>query len=216
MSKPGPKLSPWAVWAKDRVAKGLCVNCGRKAFGFRRCERCRKIEADRKQLATAKRRISNIEPLLSRTDAVLLSEAFTDSECDVDNETANLTEAAPIVAEICERLHELEEIKLGLAIDIFSRLNRVCEISHMAFRYTVRLMHGDATIFDSFQQQAKSRAMSKQAAHAEFQTILQVIERAFPELAHQISHIRNQVTRAEEYAHQGIVVTAERSRRHEL
>lgn len=209
MKKPKANVTRWAKWARDRKARHLCVRCGKKTGKRILCDKCN--EAD-----LARRRLKARSTLIRAVHTGTLEEAFTESVSFFDiNEAAKLSEAAPIVSEICERLHELEDIRLGLAVDILTRLNRVCEISHMAFRYTVLLMHGDATIFDSFQEQAENRAMSKQAAHAEFHAVIAAIEQVFPELSHQIRHIRGQVSRAEERATpgtntQGIVVTSER------
>ena len=199
------KVSKWALWARRRKARHQCVRCGRKAKRHILCDTCHESELARKRL---KKRLA----FMRNGGKSLLTETWEKDGPFFGAEMDKLSEAAPIVAEICERLHELEEIRLGLAVDITTRLVRVSEISHMAFRYTVRLMHGDATIFNSFQQQAEDRAMSKQAAHAEFHAVLAVIEQTFPELSHQIEHIRGQVTRAEEPAHtnvnrQGLVMT---------
>lgn len=202
------KVSAWAEWARKRKLKKLCVRCGRKAERFILCEQCHDSELARKRMK-ARQAITRITHADLSKHYSNKPEIFFEAECD------KLSEAAPIVSEICERLHELEDIRLGLAVGIIARLVHVCEISHTAFRYTVRLMHGDASIFDSFQQQAEDRAMSKQAAHAEFHSVLLTIERAFPELSHQIKHIRGQVSRAEEQRSlatnsQGMVVTADR------
>jgi len=211
MKKPVRKLSKWAVWARKRKEKHLCIRCGKKARKFILCDKCHDHDlAQRRMKYRAK---------LTRVIVTDLEESFTDPmEIVPDQETQKLTEAAPIVSEICERLHELEDIRLGLAVDFLYRLAAICEISHMAFRYTIRLMHGDATIFSSFQEQAEDRAMSKQAAHAEFHSVIATIERVFPELSKQIEFIRGQVSRAEEPAtgHTntlGQVVTAEREAR---
>ena len=212
MRKTPRKASAWTEWARKRKAKHLCVRCGRKAKRFILCDRCHDAELARKRL---RNRLSVIR--WERDDLKDYRPPIDEPFFGADGD--RLSEAAPIVAEICERLHELEEIRLGLAVDVLTRLVRVCEISHMAFRYTVRLMHGDVAIFDSFQEQAEDRAMSKQAAHAEFHAVLATIERAFPELSHQIKHIRGQVSRAEEPASPrtntvGQVVTADREQRH--
>lgn len=109
-----------------------------------------------------------------------------------------LTQAAPLFCEISERLHELEDIKLGLGADIVQRLSSIADVSLTAFRFTVRIMHGDSTIFDSFEEQSRERAMTKQAVNNEFRRMLSQIEIHFPELAFQIRDIRQQVNRHEE------------------
>jgi hypothetical protein len=208
MKKPARKLTRWAKWYRLRRAKHLCPRCGKKAGKYIECDKCHDHDLAQRRL---KYRAKVTRPFLQE-------EWTTPLQMLPDLETEKLTEAAPIVYEICERLHELEDIRLGLAIDIMSRLTAICEVSHMAFRYTIRLMHGDATIFSSFQEQAEDRAMSKQAAHAEFHVVIATIERVFPELSKQIEFIRGQVSRAEEPSTgrtnpQGQVVTAEREAR---
>jgi hypothetical protein len=202
------KLSKWSLWARKRKARKLCIRCGKKARKFTLCDRCHDADLARQRLKSRNWMTRAIEDGVLGVRATG-PEPFFETECD------KLSEAAPIVSEVCERLHELEDIRLGLGISILSRLVQVSEVSHMAFRYTVRLMHGDASIFNSFQQQSQDRAISKQAAHAEFHSVLTAIERAFPELSHQIKHIRGQVSRVEEQrSHntnsQGLVVSVER------
>lgn len=197
-------------WAKRRREKGQCVQCGAPVKTGILCETHRQADRLRRRINHRRKLSGAFQTLTASPTSPPHSDAYQDTE------QPKLTEAAPIMSEICERLCELEEVKLGMAADVIHRLARVAEMNNQAFRYTIRLMHGDAAMFDSFEQQAEKRAITKQAVHCEFRSVLAVIERAFPELAHQIGHLRQQVVRFEEQARPGVnragqVVTVNRT-----
>ena len=105
---------------------------------------------------------------------------------------------ARIGAEICERLDEMEELKHASSITFIQRLSRLSILSPYAYRLTVQLFHENNHLLDSFSEQARPRAITKQAVHKEFVTEMETIERVFPELAEQIRTQRDKVNHHED------------------
>ena len=60
-----------------------------------------------------------------------------------DSPGSELQACSKVVAELCERLAELDVLKYGLGIDLLQRLARLANISPTAFRITTRMLHGD-------------------------------------------------------------------------
>lgn len=113
----------------------------------------------------------------------------------IDPQNSNAAESIgqlySITAEIAERLNELDELKFGFGIDVVNRLSDLAAASQSAYRLTIRLMHGDARAFLSFEAQAQERGLSKQSVHKEFTMALDRIEMIFPELAALIQQARD-------------------------
>ena len=60
------------------------------------------------------------------------------------------------------------------------------------------MFHENNHLLDSFSEQARPRAITKQAVHKEFVTEMETIERVFPELAEQIRTQRDKVNHHED------------------
>jgi hypothetical protein len=105
-------------------------------------------------------------------------------------------ETACIVAEIAERLAELEEKRFAGAQDLVHRLAAIASISPRMFRHVLALLHGDTlNVIESFSVQASRRglikqasqlsnpAMTKQALHCEWHVELTKLKAIFPDVA---------------------------------
>ena len=100
-------------------------------------------------------------------------------------------ESVRIIAEIAERLDELEEAKYGHAADLIERLAGVAYISRKLFNVVIACMHGRTEVVAySYNVQADKRGLTKQAIHCEYQTHMRHLQRMFPELTQAIEAIR--------------------------
>lgn len=107
--------------------------------------------------------------------------------------------AAAIVAEIAERLEELDELKRESAADLVMQLASIAGTSRRAFRVTVQLLHGNtADLLASYQAQADKRGVTKQDIHYEFQQEIGRLQRCFPELHRCILAMRAQAQNHED------------------
>lgn len=124
---------------------------------------------------------------------------------------------AKLSSELCERLEEMESLKVGFAAALIHRLSRLHMTSPAAFTLTVQLMHDNERLLVSYREQGESQQRSKQAVHAEYQRELAAIEPVFPEVAAVIRATREQIRRHEEAGSErhtngnGEVKTANRS-----
>ena len=104
-------------------------------------------------------------------------------------------ETACIIAEIAERLAELEEKREAGAIDLINRLYLICAISPRMFRHVVAILHGDTiNVVESFAVQAQRRhgSLTKQALHCEWNTELEKVRDYFPDIAKILQQLRDQ------------------------
>lgn len=107
--------------------------------------------------------------------------------------------AAAIVAEIAERLEELDGIKRESAADLVLQLAAIAGLSRRAFRVTVQLLHGNLDdVLASYQEQADKRGVTKQDIHYEFTQEIGRLERSFPALYACIMSMRAQALRHED------------------
>lgn len=99
--------------------------------------------------------------------------------------------AALIVAEIAERIAELEELRHGFGADVVQRLHTLYLSSPLGFRIAVDVMRGrlDA-VADSFTVQADARGLTKQCLFVQWNTMLTDVAGAFPELADALRETR--------------------------
>lgn len=98
---------------------------------------------------------------------------------------------APLAAEICERLDEMEEVKDCSAADFVRRLAVVAEHSPRAFKIVVQLLSGNDQPLRSFADQAEHRGgCTKQKIHLEWEAACARIRRVFPELSEQLVAMR--------------------------
>lgn len=102
-------------------------------------------------------------------------------------------ETACIVAEIAERLSELEERRFAGAQDLVQRLASIASISPSMFRYVVAVLHGDTLrVVESFAVQASRRGVTKQAIHAQWHTEIGRVRAVFPDIATILQQLRDQ------------------------
>lgn len=107
--------------------------------------------------------------------------------------------AAAIVAEIAERLEELDCIKRESAADLVMQLAAIAGTSRRAFRVTVQLLHGNMDdVLSSYQEQADKRGVTKQDIHYEFTQEIGRLQRSFPELHRCILAMRAQAQNHED------------------
>jgi hypothetical protein len=107
--------------------------------------------------------------------------------------------AASIVAEIAERLEELDDLKRESAADLVIQLASIAGTSRRAFRVTVQLLHGNMDdVLSSYQQQADRRGVTKQDIHYEFAHEIWRLQRSFPELHRCILAMRAQAQNHED------------------
>ena len=92
-------------------------------------------------------------------------------------------EYAAIVAEIAERLCELDELKRDSHADLMQQLGDIARTSRRGFRITVQLLHGASEeLLSSYQDQADARGVTKQDVHWEFTHEINRFARWYPEL----------------------------------
>lgn len=113
-------------------------------------------------------------------------------------------ELATLTSEVAERLDEMDEVKRSAAFDLIARLASLGNLSPIAQRITIRLLHGNPEPLQSFYEQAKQRGITKQCVHHELHNEIAKIRRVFPELAHQL-----EVMRAAVVAHEDPMSTAD-------
>jgi hypothetical protein len=98
----------------------------------------------------------------------------------------------PIVAEIAERLCELEEVKMFAAVDLVMRLGRIAERTPRMFRSVLAALHGDTlAVVESYNVQASKRGLTKQAVHVEWHRDLDRLRDYLPELADMLQDMRD-------------------------
>jgi hypothetical protein len=101
-------------------------------------------------------------------------------------------QAACIVAEIAERLAELEELKLCSAHDLCRRLATVGDRTPRLFRPVLSALRGDTlAVVESYAVQADRRGLTKQAVHFEWHADLARLREILPELAQTLQDYRD-------------------------
>ena len=107
--------------------------------------------------------------------------------------------ASALVAEIAERLEELDEEKVGYAADLIQNLACIARTSRRAFGITVQLLHANYDdVLASYQEQATKRGVTKQDVHWEFQQEVGKLKRLYPELHRVILATRAQAMHHED------------------
>jgi hypothetical protein len=100
--------------------------------------------------------------------------------------------SAQIVAEIAERLVELEAAKLYAGVDLVRRLCLIAERSPRLFRPTCAALSGDVIeVVNSFAVQAEKRGLTKQAIHVEWHQEVARLSEYMPELASELQELRD-------------------------
>jgi len=102
-----------------------------------------------------------------------------------------VSESARIVAEICERLVELDEIKKFASADLVVKLAGIYHTAPHAYPMVIDLLHGRTeSVCDSFNVRAHLRGKTKQAIHCEHSLAMRLLADHFPEVAEAIEDIR--------------------------
>ena len=100
--------------------------------------------------------------------------------------------AAPIVAEIAERLEELDDAKLCAAQDLCRRLALIGDRTPRLFRSVLGALRGDVlSVVESYAVQATRRGLTKQALHYEWKQDLDYLSAVFPDVARLLQDMRD-------------------------
>jgi hypothetical protein len=100
--------------------------------------------------------------------------------------------AAPIVAEIAERLEELDDAKLCAAQDLCRRLALIGDRTPRLFRSVLGALRGDTlSVVESYSVQASRRGLTKQALHYEWRQDLDRLGQIFPDVATLLQDMRD-------------------------
>lgn len=106
-------------------------------------------------------------------------------------ESHALSDDAALVAEIAERLIELEDLRAGYGADFVRRLSELYIASPDGFRSTLELLHGNTSATGQSFSEASSRlGVKKQTMHWRWNKQVKKVGAAFPELAHALSDQR--------------------------
>lgn len=122
-------------------------------------------------------------------------------------------ETAAIVAEIAERLTELEERRALAAHDLVRRLSAIGDISPRMFRCVVSMLHGNTLpVVESFAVQAHRRhGGDKQKLHYEWHSELSRVRTVFPDIAAILEQLRAQADNHEMGTHVALCADAEQN-----
>lgn len=100
--------------------------------------------------------------------------------------------ASKIVAEIAERLVELEAIRAYSGVDLVRRLAVVAERSPRLFKPVCSALAGDVLeVVSSFAVQAERRGLTKQAIHVEWHQEIGRLRDYMPQLAESLQELRD-------------------------
>lgn len=104
------------------------------------------------------------------------------------------SDSAKLMAEIFERLLEVEEQKLDSAADLVRRLATLADLSKGAFRTVLHFGSGDTgALLASYEDQVADKGVTRQAAHWRWQQDLKAISFTFPEVAQLMREYRESV-----------------------
>jgi hypothetical protein len=104
-----------------------------------------------------------------------------------------------LVAEIAERLEELECERVGYAADLVQHLACIAQSSRRSFKVTIQLLHCNYDdVLASYQEQAERRGVTKQDIHWEFQTEVSKLKRLYPRVYEVIMATRAQAMHHED------------------
>lgn len=116
-----------------------------------------------------------------------------------DAPAAQTTPTHVLVAEIAERLEELEEVRKGFGADLIGHLAAIARRSRRSFEITVQLLHRNYDdVLASYQDQADARGITKQQVHWEFMHELEKIRDTYPEVYAVVMSTRAQALRHED------------------
>ena len=93
------------------------------------------------------------------------------------------SDSAKLMAEVFERLIEMEEAKRSQAGMLVRRLATLADLSPSAFVMVLRFGSGDTSaLLSSYEEQAANRGCTRQAVHWQWQQDLKAIKLCFPEI----------------------------------
>ena len=108
------------------------------------------------------------------------------------------SDAARIMAEVFERLVELDEQKRDSAAGMVRRLATLADLSPDAFRTVLRFGSGDMTsVLLSYADQTKSGGVTRQALHYRWQEECRAVRLVFPEIARLMQDARDSISHKE-------------------
>lgn len=109
------------------------------------------------------------------------------------------SDSAKLMAEICERLLEVEEAKLDSAADLVRRLATLADLSKGAFRMVLHFGSGNTgALLASYEEQVAAKGITRQAAHWRWQQDLKAISFTFPEVASLMKEYRDSIGHRED------------------
>lgn len=109
------------------------------------------------------------------------------------------SEEAKLMAEIFERLLELESIRFRASADMVNRLATLAQLSERAYVMCLRFGSGDtAAILASYEEQVRKRELTRQAVHWQWGEDIRAIRFGFPELAEVLLEYRDTVKHRED------------------
>lgn len=109
------------------------------------------------------------------------------------------SEEAKLMAEVFERLLEIEEEKFGEAASLVRRLAVLADVSPRAFVMVLRFGSGDTgALLASYEEQVAKRGCTRQAAHWQWQEDIRAIKLSFPQLAELLGTYRENIRHKED------------------
>lgn len=108
------------------------------------------------------------------------------------------SDSARIMAEVFERLCEMDEAKHDSAAGLVRRLATLADLSPDAFRTVLHFGSGDmAAVLLSYADQTEHRGVTRQALHYRWQEECRAIRMTFPEIAQLMQDARNSIAHKE-------------------
>jgi hypothetical protein len=115
------------------------------------------------------------------------------------NDIATSSDAAKLMAEIFERVLELEELKKGGGVGLIFRLANIGGKSTSALATVLHVGCGQVDkVLCSYEEQVRIRGLTRQAMHYKWQQDRDAIKACFPELAKMLQELRDSVEHHED------------------
>ena len=109
------------------------------------------------------------------------------------------SEEAKLMAEVFERLIEIEDERFGAAASMVRRLATLADVSPRGFLMVLHFGSGDTgALLASYEEQVIKRGVTRQAAHWQWQQDIKAIGLSFPELAALLADYRESVRHKED------------------
>ena len=115
------------------------------------------------------------------------------------------SDSAKLMAEIFERLAELDEIKYDAGANLVRRLATLADLSPAGYRIVIAVGGGNTeALVGSYEDQSDGRGLTRQAIHWQWQDVCRRIGFVFPELVATLQHYRETV-----HHHEGAISAAD-------